>query len=74
MENKTKPKYVPESENVMWKHINNHQDEPHQSIGERFGFDVDTTRKLVILWATGDRDSFNQAYYSLFEGSPTKFG
>ncbi len=68
-----KPKYTPESENKLWHHINTNQEAKTEDIATKFNMDLEDIRKLRMLWGYGDRESFNQAYYSLFEGSPTKF-
>lgn len=68
-----KPKYVPENENRLWHYINTNQEAQTENIAAKFNMESEDVRKLRMLWGYGDRKSFNQAYYSLFEGSPTEF-
>lgn len=49
----------------LWKHIQNHQDENAGITARKFGFTKDQITKLMILWATGAKDSFYQAYESI---------
>lgn len=75
MTDKHKPKYVTDSENKLWKWFNDNQ---HRTFtfteaAELHSLSESDFSKLRLLWSTGQRDSFNQAYYSLYEGSPTKF-
>lgn len=67
----TKPKYVPNSEVELWDYLNKNQGESFKVISSKFGITEEQVRKLTILWAAGAKDSFNQAYYSIFDGSPT---
>jgi len=71
----SKTQYKPNGEVELWNWFNSNQstDDTFDAIGKRFGISPESAKKLHLLWASGAKDSFNQAYFSLFEGSPTKF-
>lgn len=77
--NKTaKPKYVPGSEVSIWNWFNNNQsktltESDHQNVASDHSLSTTEVLKLRQLWATGQRDSFNQAYYSMFDSAPTNW-
>lgn len=54
-----------EEANKLWDYIRNNQDTDTGIIARKFGMTKDQVNKLTILWATGARDSFNQAFESM---------
>jgi hypothetical protein len=71
----SKPKYVPNNEVSLWDWFNSNQDtnKTFNEIGDMYGISSEAARKLHLLWAAGDQKSFNQGFFSLFEGAPTAF-
>lgn len=71
----SKSKYVSGSEAILWAWFNTHQnsDTDFSDIGVQHGISAESAKKLHLLWASGAKDSFNQAYFSLFDGAPTSF-
>lgn len=71
----SKPIYRPNTEVDLWNWFNNNQnsDMEFTDIGTQHGIPAESARKLHLLWATGDKKSFNQGFFSLFDNAPTKF-
>lgn len=53
-------KYIPNSELELWNYIDTHQDESLDSIAERFSMARKDLFNLIVFWASGNREAFNQ--------------
>jgi len=67
-------RYNPNVEVQMWQWFNNNQKADIKDFAELYGVSEQQANKLRMIWSTGANDSFDQAVFSLLDGSPTRVG